>query len=72
MTCPAGCCNGTEILCIAIPCPVTIVLLGIELTLQLPCLRLTSTTTLTGAQAAQLLALLAQLIAAIGGLIPTV
>lgn len=48
--CPAGCCKGNEILCISIPCPVSIVLLGIDLTLELPCVRLTSKTPLTAAQ----------------------
>ncbi len=53
--CPEGCCTGTEILCISIPCPVTIVLLGITLTLNLPCLSLSSPNPLTGAQTDQLL-----------------
>jgi hypothetical protein len=41
--CPEGCCQGDEILCISIPCPITIVLLGLELQLELPCIRLTQT-----------------------------
>lgn len=31
--CPEGCCDGSEILCVSIPCPVTVVLLGLELQL---------------------------------------
>jgi len=49
-TCPSGCCTGNEILCISIPCPINIVLLGLNLTLELPCIRLTSNTPLTETQ----------------------
>jgi hypothetical protein len=40
--CEEGCCIGDEILCISIPCPIVIVLNGLQLTLELPCIRLTS------------------------------
>jgi hypothetical protein len=53
--CPEGCCTGNEILCLSIPCPVTIVLLGITLTLELPCLRLTSEQDVSASQVAPLL-----------------
>jgi hypothetical protein len=64
--CPSGCCQGNEILCLSIPCPVSIVLLGINLQLELPCLRLTSTTPLTGAQANQVLQALTNVINSVG------
>ncbi|EZP76791.1 hypothetical protein H839_09353 [Parageobacillus genomosp. 1] len=60
--CPEGCCQGDEILCISIPCPITIVLLGLELQLELPCIRLTSPDNLTPTQAQQILASLTNLL----------
>ncbi|OAT74548.1 hypothetical protein A7K69_02235 [Parageobacillus thermoglucosidasius] len=60
--CSEGCCQGDEILCISIPCPITIVLLGLELQLELPCVRLTSPDNLTPAQAQQILASLTNLL----------
>ena len=60
--CPEGCCTGNEILCISIPCPVTIVLLGLKLTLELPCIRLTSQTPLTPSQVQQILQVLSNLL----------
>lgn len=65
--CPEGCCTGTEILCVSIPCPVQIVLLGIDLTLELPCLRLNSGSDLTGEQITQLLGVLQGLLGGLGG-----
>lgn len=67
--CPTGC-TGSEILCVTIPSPVTIVLLGTRLQLELPCLRLTSAQDLTSEQITALLNLLAAIIGGIGGLIP--
>ncbi|KNF08799.1 hypothetical protein CLPU_5c01060 [Gottschalkia purinilytica] len=63
--CPEGCCTGDEILCISIPCPITIVLLGLELTLELPCIRLTSGSPLSASQTD---AILQQLTKVIGSL----
>lgn len=66
--CPAGCCDGSELLCISIPCPVQIVLLGaLNLELEIPCIRLSSQGGLTGAQANQLLGLLTGILGAVGG-----
>ncbi|MFZ5988945.1 MAG: hypothetical protein ACOYWZ_17725 [Bacillota bacterium] len=67
--CPEGCCQGNEILCISIPCPVTIVLLGLTLQLELPCIRLTSQDGLTGDQVNQLLQVLTSLLGNLGGII---
>ncbi|HZG59352.1 MAG TPA: hypothetical protein VEY68_02420 [Anoxybacillus sp.] len=64
--CPEGCCEGDEILCISIPCPITIVLLGLELQLELPCIRLTSPDNLTPTQAQQILAFLTNLLGNLG------
>ncbi len=69
--CPEGCCNGTEILCVSIPCPVNIVVLGIDLTLELPCIRLTSGTPLSSAQVSQLLQALTSIISTLGSVLPT-
>jgi hypothetical protein len=67
--CPSGCCTGTEILCISIPCPINIVLLGLNLTLELPCVRLTSTTPLTASQTSTIMQ---SLINILGSLAPNV
>lgn len=64
--CPPGCCTGNEILCISIPCPVSIVLLGIDLTLELPCVRLTSTTPLSSAQVSQLIQAITGILGSLG------
>jgi hypothetical protein len=64
--CPEGCCQGDEILCISIPCPITIVLLGLELQLELPCIRLTSPDNLTPTQTQQILASLTNLLGNLG------
>ncbi|HEY4554083.1 MAG TPA: hypothetical protein VIG80_12905 [Bacillaceae bacterium] len=66
--CPEGCCDGSEILCVSIPCPVTIVLLGLELQLELPCIRLTSGDNLTTDQVQQLLNFLSNLLGNLGSL----
>ena len=52
--CPDSCCTGDEILCIGIPCPIDIVVLGIDLQLEIPCVRLTSTGDLTDMNVQQL------------------
>ncbi|ADK15780.1 MULTISPECIES: hypothetical protein [Clostridium] len=65
-TCPSGCCTGNEILCISIPCPINIVLLGLNLTLELPCVRLTSSTPLTAPQINQLVQPVAGIISSLG------
>ncbi|MBA4536683.1 hypothetical protein H1Z61_05875 [Bacillus aquiflavi] len=49
-----SCCTGNEILCISIPSPIDIVLLGIQLQIELPCLRITSPSTLSNEQIEQL------------------
>ncbi|MGP4107906.1 hypothetical protein [Virgibacillus sp. L01] len=64
--CPEGCCQGDELLCVSIPCPVTIVLLGLELQLELPCIRLTSEDNLTPDQAQQILDFLSNLLGNLG------
>lgn len=66
--CPEGCCQGTEILCISIPCPITIVLLGLTLNLELPCVRLTSPGILSPADITELLQTLINLLAALGAI----
>ena len=65
--CPEGCCTGDEILCISIPCPISIVLLGLDLTPELPCIRLASGSPLSGAQTEQTLQVLQTLLGALGG-----
>ncbi|WP_227940100.1 hypothetical protein [Alkalihalobacillus deserti] len=64
--CPEGCCEGDELLCVSIPCPITIVLLGLELQLELPCIRLTSQDDLTADQVQQLLGFLSNLLGNLG------
>lgn len=64
--CPEGCCDGSEILCVSIPCPVSVVLLGLQLQLELPCIRLTSPSDLTAEQLQQLLDLLSGIIGGLG------
>lgn len=68
--CPEGCCTGDEILCVSIPCPIDIVLLGIDLRLELPCVRLSSGSPLTSAQLGQILQVLQSLLGGIGGALP--
>lgn len=68
--CPEGCCDGSEILCVSIPCPVTVVLLGLELQLELPCIRLTSPGGLTTEEVQQLLTILTGIIGGLGGSLP--
>lgn len=68
--CPEGCCTGDEILCISIPCPINIVLLGLDLNLELPCVRLSSGSPLTGDQIQQLLQVLGSLLGGLGGALP--
>lgn len=63
-----SCCTGDEILCISIPCPIDVVLLGIELQIELPCVRITSTETLTGSQVQQLVGVLTGILGALGNL----
>ncbi len=65
--CPEGCCEGNEILCVSIPCPITIVLLGLQLQLELPCIRLTSQSPLSTEQVNQLLGVLTNLLGNLGG-----
>jgi hypothetical protein len=64
--CPDGCCVGDEILCISIPCPITIVLLGIQLQVELPCLRITSPDELNGEHVNQLLGIVSALLGNLG------
>ncbi|MFX3625046.1 MAG: hypothetical protein ACE3JP_13705 [Ectobacillus sp.] len=63
-----SCCQGNEILCVSIPCPIDIVLLGIDLQLELPCLRLSSGQTFNSAQIQQLLQVLIGLLGGLGSL----
>ena len=68
--CPEGCCTGDEILCVSIPCPISIVLLGIDLQLELPCLRLsTQSNNLTTDQTQQLLSVFSNLLGNLGSTI---
>lgn len=69
--CPTGCCTGNEILCVSIPCPVSIVLLGIDLTLEIPCIRLASGSPLTGAQIQQTLQVLQTMLNSVSGAVAT-
>lgn len=48
--CSSDCCTGDEILCVSIPCPIDLVILGFDLRIELPCLRITSNSTLTDEQ----------------------
>ncbi|HET7579906.1 MAG TPA: hypothetical protein VFK33_11555 [Bacillales bacterium] len=57
-------CNGNELLCLSIPSPITAVLLGNKLQVELPCIRITSEKDLTPV-VEQLLTSLSQ---ALGGL----
>lgn len=61
---------GNELVCVSIPCPIRIVLLGglLDLTVTLPCLTIASTNELTPAQLAALLRLLTDLLGGLGGL----
>ncbi|MED1602505.1 hypothetical protein [Alkalihalophilus marmarensis] len=63
-----SCCTGNEILCLGIPSPIDIVLLGLELQLELPCVRLTAPNPLTDGQISQLLQVLQGILAAIGNI----
>ncbi|WP_026674850.1 hypothetical protein [Alkalihalobacterium bogoriense] len=67
-TCPDSCCTGDEILCIGIPCPIDIVLLGIELQVELPCVRISSPEDLTEDQVQQLVGVLQGILSAIANL----
>lgn len=67
--CHNECCSGNEILCISIPEPITIVILGNTLRLELPCLRLTSEDPLTGEEASTILAALTRILGAAGAII---
>ncbi|WP_430790498.1 hypothetical protein VBD025_06620 [Virgibacillus flavescens] len=64
--CPDGCCQGDELLCLSIPCPVSIVILGLELQLELPCLKLTSPNDLTQEQTQQVRNVLTNLLQNLG------
>lgn len=66
--CPESCCTGDEILCIGIPCPIDVVVLGIELQIELPCVRITSPTDLTDEQIQQLLGVLTTILSSLGDL----
>lgn len=68
--CPEGCCTGNEILCVSIPCPIDIVLLGLQLRLELPCIRLTSPgdTPLTQGEVQQIIQVLTGVIGNLGNL----
>ena len=66
--CPDSCCTGDEILCIGIPCPIDIVVLGIDLQLELPCVRLTSTGVLTDTEVQQLIGVLTGILEGLGNL----
>ncbi|HEX3046424.1 MAG TPA: hypothetical protein VHY08_16830 [Bacillota bacterium] len=70
MACPAGCCNGTEILCISDPCPISLVVLGIPLQVELTCLRLSSPITLTTAQVQAILQVLIGILGSLGAVLP--
>jgi len=67
--CPEGCCQEGDILCISIPCPVQIVLLGIPLQLELPCLRLSSGAGVTTEQINQIIQVLTNILGSLN--IPT-
>ena len=69
--CPPSCCVGDEILCVGIPCPIDIVLLGISLQIELPCLRITSDQDLTDVQVQQLVGVLEGILANLGGTLGT-
>lgn len=69
--CPEPCCGPTDILCVSIPCPIQIVLLGIPLTVELPCIRIFSDGQLTPAQVQQILAALQNLLGSLGSALPT-
>lgn len=68
--CPEGCCTGNEILCVSIPCPIDIVLLGLQLRLELPCIRLSSQgdTPLDEADVQRLLQVLTGILGSLGNL----
>lgn len=66
--CPDSCCTGEEILCIGIPCPIDIVLRGMELQVELPCVRVTSPEDLTDTQVQELLDLLTGVLEVLGNL----
>jgi hypothetical protein len=67
--CPEGCCTGSEILCISIPCPISIVLLGLQLQLELPCVKLTSQQSLTSEQISRLLQVITNLLGSLGSIL---
>ncbi|TBX78429.1 hypothetical protein E0M25_10090 [Bacillus mycoides] len=54
-------CDGNEALCVSIPVPITVVLLGTKLQVELPCIRITSEEDITP--------VLKKLIKSLGGLL---
>lgn len=69
--CPPSCCTGDEILCVGIPCPIDIVLLGLELTVELPCIRVSSNGELTDDQIQRLIGVLEGVLGNLNGLFGT-
>ncbi|MBM7572706.1 hypothetical protein [Aquibacillus albus] len=61
-----GCCQGDELLCVSIPSPITIVFLGLEIQIELPCIRINSEENLTSEETQQILGLLTNLLGNIG------
>ena len=64
--CPKGCCKGDELLCVSIPCPVKIVINGVELELKLPYFSLNSNHDLPNTQIIHILDALKHLVGNIG------
>ncbi|MTI47301.1 hypothetical protein [Sporosalibacterium faouarense] len=53
--CHNKCCKGDELLCIAIPVPITVVILGFELNVDIPCIRITAPDDMSSDQANDLM-----------------
>ena len=63
------CCTGDEILCVSVPSPISVALLGRKLTLEAPRVKLTSEMSLTGRQTVHLLRVLIDFLKTIGTIV---
>jgi len=71
--CPNSCCSGTELVCVSIPCPVNIVLLGglLDINLDLRCLTIESNGQLTPDQVTNIVQTLSNLLGSLLGSLQT-
>jgi hypothetical protein len=71
--CPESCCSGTELVCVSIPCPINIVLLGglLNINLDLRCLKIESNGELTPDEMINILQTLSNLLGGLVGSLQT-